>query len=71
MLVSMHLKVLVPTEVFVDTKTTKIVAEAENGSFCLLPHHIDFVAALVPGIVVYPGMLQLDVCIHVTCRALD
>ncbi len=49
----MHLKVLVPTEVFVDTKTTKIVAEAENGSFCLLPHHIDFVAALVPGILSY------------------
>lgn len=49
----MHLKVLVPTEVFVDTQVTKIVAEAENGSFCLLPHHIDFLAALVPGIFSY------------------
>ena len=28
----------------------KVIAEAVNGSFCLLPHHIDFVAALVPGI---------------------
>ncbi|MEA5510140.1 F0F1 ATP synthase subunit epsilon [Crocosphaera sp. UHCC 0190] len=49
----MHLKVLIPTEVFIDTTVTKIVAEAENGSFCLLPHHIDFVAALVPGILCY------------------
>ncbi|MDJ0661636.1 MAG: F0F1 ATP synthase subunit epsilon [Crocosphaera sp.] len=49
----MHLKILVPTEVFVDTSIIKIVAEAENGSFCLLPHHIDFLAALVPGILSY------------------
>ncbi|MEA5534982.1 F0F1 ATP synthase subunit epsilon [Crocosphaera sp. XPORK-15E] len=49
----MNLKVLIPTEVFIDTTVTKIVAEAENGSFCLLPHHIDFVAALVPGILCY------------------
>ncbi|MDJ0728853.1 MAG: F0F1 ATP synthase subunit epsilon [Crocosphaera sp.] len=49
----MYLKVLVPTEVFVDTNIIKIVAEAENGSFCLLPHHIDFLAVLVPGILSY------------------
>jgi len=28
----------------------KVVAEAENGSFCILPKHIDFVAALIPSI---------------------
>ncbi|MCG6985264.1 MAG: F0F1 ATP synthase subunit epsilon, partial [Thiocapsa sp.] len=28
-------------------------AEAENGSFCLLPRHIDFVAALVPGVLTF------------------
>ncbi|MGK7958239.1 MAG: F0F1 ATP synthase subunit epsilon [Crocosphaera sp.] len=49
----MHLKVLVPTEIFVDTKIIKIVAEGENGSFCLLPNHIDFLSALVPGILSY------------------
>ena len=49
----MHLKVLVPTEIFVDTNIIKIVAEGENGSFCLLPHHIDFLSALVPGILSY------------------
>lgn len=46
----MRLKVLVPTQVMVDEPVQKIVAEAENGSFCLLPRHIDFLAALVPGL---------------------
>jgi F-type H+-transporting ATPase subunit epsilon len=46
----MRLKVLTPTLIIVDQATTKVIAEAENGSFCLLPRHIDFVAALVPGI---------------------
>lgn len=50
---SMRLKVLLPNEILVDTPTAKIVAEAENGAFCLLPRHIDFVAALAPGILAY------------------
>jgi F-type H+-transporting ATPase subunit epsilon len=31
----------------------KVISEAENGCFCLLPRHIDFVAALVPGILTF------------------
>ncbi len=46
----MRLKVLLPTEVLIDQAVVKVVAEAENGSFGLLPRHIDFVAALVPGL---------------------
>lgn len=46
----MRLTVLLPTEILVDEEVTKVVAEAQNGSFCLLPRHIDFVAALVPGL---------------------
>ncbi|MDA3832665.1 MAG: F0F1 ATP synthase subunit epsilon [Spirochaetales bacterium] len=46
----MKLKVLLPTHVLVDEDVVKVIAEAENGSFCLLPHHVDFVAAIVPGI---------------------
>jgi F-type H+-transporting ATPase subunit epsilon len=46
----MRLKVMTPTQIVVDQETAKVIAEAENGSFCLLPRHIDFVAALVPGI---------------------
>jgi F-type H+-transporting ATPase subunit epsilon len=47
---SLHLQVLLPTEVLVDEPVVKVNAEAENGAFCLLPRHIDFVTALVPGV---------------------
>jgi len=46
----MNLRLLLPTEVLVEQPVTKIIAEAENGEFCLLPRHVDFVAALVPGV---------------------
>ncbi|MGB5635882.1 MAG: F0F1 ATP synthase subunit epsilon [Waterburya sp.] len=46
----MKLKVLIPTVVLIERQVTKVIAEAENGYFCLLPNHVDFVAALVPGI---------------------
>jgi len=46
----MNLKILLPTEILVNQRVTAVVAEAENGSFCLLPKHVDFVSALVPGI---------------------
>ncbi len=46
----MKLKILLPHQVLLEEPTTKIVAEAENGSFGLLPHHVDFVAALRPGL---------------------
>ncbi|MGD2082021.1 MAG: F0F1 ATP synthase subunit epsilon [Chromatiales bacterium] len=50
---TLHLKVLLPTRVLVDAAAAKVVAEAENGSFCLLPRHIDFATALVPGILAF------------------
>jgi F-type H+-transporting ATPase subunit epsilon len=46
----MHLKVMQPTEVLVNQSVTKVTAEGGNGSFCLLPAHIDWVSTLVPGI---------------------
>ncbi|MFP3912702.1 MAG: F0F1 ATP synthase subunit epsilon, partial [Desulfobacteraceae bacterium] len=49
----MNLKVLLPTEVLLDETVTKVTGEAENGSFTLLPRHIDFVTALVPGVFSY------------------
>lgn len=48
-----QLKVLTPTQVFLDDPATKVLAEAENGWFCLLPRHVDFVAALTSGILIY------------------
>lgn len=50
----MHLKVLLPFQVFAEkTDVTRIVAETHAGSFGLLPHRLDCVAALVPGILTY------------------
>ena len=49
----MRLKVFLPTEILVDEEVTKVIARAENGAFCLLPRHIDFVTALVPGILMF------------------
>lgn len=49
----MHLKLLEPTEVLIDEAVSKIIAEGINGFFCLLPRHVDFVAALTPGIFYY------------------
>ena len=50
----MHLKVLLPFQVFAEkTDVTRIVAETREGSFGLLPHRLDCVAALVPGILIY------------------
>ncbi len=51
----MNLHILVPTEVFLDRRVTKVTAETASGSFGLLPRHVDFVAALVPGILSYAG----------------
>lgn len=46
----MNLKLLTPTRIIVDQRVSKVSAEAEHGSFTLLPQHIDFLAALVPGL---------------------
>jgi F-type H+-transporting ATPase subunit epsilon len=49
----LKLKVLLPAEVLLNEEVEKVTAEAENGFFTLLPRHVDFVAALVPGIFSY------------------
>lgn len=50
----MKLQVLLPTEIFLDEEEVrKVTAEAPNGSFTLLPRHIDFVTTLVPGILIF------------------
>lgn len=46
----MNLKVMIPTGIFLDTRVQKLTAEGLNGSFGLLPNHVDFVSALAPGI---------------------
>jgi F-type H+-transporting ATPase subunit epsilon len=51
---AMNLKVLLPFQIFADkTGVSRIVAETREGSFGLLPHRLDCVAALAPGILTY------------------
>jgi F-type H+-transporting ATPase subunit epsilon len=50
----MGLKVLLPFRVFANTTgVSRVVAETRSGSFGILPHRLDFVAALAPGILTY------------------
>ena len=50
----MNLRILLPFGVFASkTGVSRIVAETGQGSFGLLPHRLDCVAALVPGILVF------------------
>jgi F-type H+-transporting ATPase subunit epsilon len=49
----MRLSVQTPAEHLLDCAVVKVVAEGLNGSFCLLPRHVDLVSALVPGLFYY------------------
>jgi F-type H+-transporting ATPase subunit epsilon len=50
----MNLKVLLPFQIFAEeTGITRLVAETRDGSFGILPHRLDCVAALAPGILTY------------------
>jgi F-type H+-transporting ATPase subunit epsilon len=46
----MRLRILIPTGIVADEEVDKVSAEAANGAFTLLPRHVDFVTALVPGL---------------------
>lgn len=50
---TMQLEIMTPEEKVVSESAEKLVSEARNGSFCLKPRHIDFVAELVPSILIY------------------
>jgi len=50
----MNLKILLPFQIFAEkTGVSRIVAETREGSFGLLPHRLDCVATLAPGILVF------------------
>lgn len=48
---TMRLRVVLPDAVLIDMRAIKVVAEAVNGCFAMLPRHIDFVAPLVAGLI--------------------
>ena len=64
--VFMHLKILLPFQVFLEKKDiSRIVAETSAGSLGLLPHRLDFVAVLEPGIFVYENESEGEVYLAV------
>lgn len=62
----MNLKVLLPFQVFAEeTGVSRIVAETRAGSFGLLPHRLDCVAALTPGLLIYETGVDGEVYVAV------
>lgn len=62
----MNLKILLPFKIFAEkTGVSRIVAESRDGSFGLLPHRLDCVAALVPGILVFETETEGEVCMAI------
>jgi F-type H+-transporting ATPase subunit epsilon len=62
----MHLKVLLPFQVFAEKDdVSQIVAETRTGSFGLLPHRRDCVAEIVPGILIYASESEGEICLAV------
>ena len=64
--VLMNLRILLPFRIFADKKgVSRIVAESLGGSFGLLPHRLDCVAALEPGILTYETEAEGEVYVAV------
>jgi len=62
----MTLKILLPFRIFAEeTGVSRIVAETGEGSFGLLPHRLDCVAALAAGILMYENQTEGEVYLAV------
>ncbi|MEI6520484.1 MAG: F0F1 ATP synthase subunit epsilon [bacterium] len=62
----MNLKVLLPYQVFAEkTGISRVVAATREGSFGLLPHRLDCIAAITPGILIYESEEEGEVYIAV------
>ena len=67
----MNLEVLLPYRIFAHcTGVSRIVAETGGGSLGVLPNRLDFVAALVPGILTYTASADGTVYIAVDAGVL-
>lgn len=62
----MNLKILLPFKVYADIQgVQRLVVETRSGSFGVLPHRLDCVMALVPGILTYEVADGSDVYVAV------
>jgi len=60
------LKILLPFGIFAEkADVSRIVAETREGSFGLLPHRLDCVAGLTPGILIYENKAEGEVYVAV------
>lgn len=67
----MNLKVLLPFRIFAEkTGVSRIVAETRQGSFGLLPHRRDCIAALTPGILIYENTPEGEVYVAIDAGVL-
>jgi F-type H+-transporting ATPase subunit epsilon len=58
----MNIKISLPFRIFAKkTEVLRIVAETSDGSFGILPHRLDCVAALIPGILIYETQSEGEV----------
>jgi F-type H+-transporting ATPase subunit epsilon len=62
----MNLKILLPFGVFAEKSgVARIVAETRQGAFGLLPHRLDCVAALAPGVLTYEDNAEGEVYVAI------
>ena len=62
----MNLKILLPFRIFAEkSDVLRIVAATHEGSFGLLLHRLDCVAALAPGILVFETAAEGEICMAV------
>lgn len=62
----MDLKILLPFNVFMEkARVDRIVVETVDGSLGLLPHRLDCVAALVPGILIFETRSEGEIYVAV------
>lgn len=62
----MNLKILLPFKIFAEkSDVLRIVATTPEGSFGLLPHRLDCVAALTPGILIFETEIEGETCLAV------
>lgn len=67
----MRLEILLPHRVFADkTGVTRVIAETSAGSYGLLLHRLDCVAALVPGVLSYATETEGEIYVAIDAGVL-
>lgn len=62
----MNLRILLPFQIFAErTGVSRIVAETYDGSFGIMPHRLDCVAALAPGILTFETKIESEAYVAV------